>query len=125
MKLGTQTVKFQSKVSDGQKVERLARLPEWKNDTSMEIAQAALGNTKIENEIIVEANELEAKGNGERLSDYLTLFAMIGTPHSLRALCLRLRSPLSVKRGDFYEEPIPLFVIRTLRYAFPEEGGGA
>ena len=107
-------------------VERLARTPEWKNDKEMRIAQAAFGNTKIEDEFIAVAKQKEEAGDADGLMMSFYPLVEIGTQSSLRAVCQRLRSPLIVDENDAgLSRPIPGEVLMALRYAFPEEADRA
>jgi hypothetical protein len=104
-----------------EEVDRLSRLPEWKDDPDMRIARAALGDTKIEDEYIAEAKKKEDAGDGEGLAEALIPLVRIGTPRSLRAVCLRMRSPLIIDLPAIRKESVRLSVMYELIYAFPEE----
>ena len=102
-----------------EEVNRLSRLPEWKDEPEMHIALAALGNTKIEDKYIAEAKRKEEAGDATGLAESFNPLARIGTPRSLSAICQRLRSPLVVVHVR--QESIRLKAMEALIYAFPEE----
>ena len=109
-----------------EEVNRLSRLPEWNepdsiSTTSLRMARAALGDTKIEDEFIADAKRKEAAGKAEDLADALHLLAQIGTPRCLQAVCGRMRTPLIIDRVGAYRKSVRLEVIDALSYAFPEE----
>ena len=99
-------------------VERLSRLPEWNVDGSpnepVQIARAALGDTKIEDTFLAVA-EKDQYSEGPLLH-----LAQIGTKRSLQAVCQRVRSPLIVDLKGVHEKSVRLFAIDALRYAYPE-----
>jgi len=103
-----------------EEVERLAKLPEWENDLYMRITQAALGNTKIEEEFIADAKQKEDAGDGRGLVKSFIPLVQICTPSTLRAVCLRLRSPLTYQ-FNFFTHPVYDEAMRALIYVYPEE----
>ena len=109
-----------------EEVDRLSRLPEWNKPGSsrreaMRIARAALGDTKIEDEYIVDAKQKEDAGDALNLDGALYPLAEIGTQRSLQAVCLRMRSPLVIDSPGIDQRSIRLSVMDALVYAFPEE----
>ena len=108
-----------------EEVDRLSRLPEWSkpgdsNRDAIRIARAALGDTKIEDEFIAEANRLEAEDKAYELGSALYQLAQIGTRRSLQAVCQRMRSPMIIDLVSAYMRAIRLEAIDALMYAFPE-----
>jgi hypothetical protein len=105
-----------------EEIDRLSRLPEWKDEGWMHIARAALGDTKIEDAYIARATEQEATGSAHLLNDSLMTLAWIGTPRSLRFICQRMRSPLiRPLAGPTASRSIRLDVMDALTYIFPGE----
>lgn len=74
-------------------VEELLKTEKWKDNTSAEIAAAALGNKKIEDEYIGFAKDATT---GDELRNALGLLKYIGTRRSLQTAASFLRSPLVI-----------------------------
>jgi len=104
-----------------EEVDRLSRLPEWKDTRSMRIARAALGDTKIEDEYIADAKQKEDASDMYGLASALGPLVWIGTPRSLQAVCLRMRSPFIMDMPGVEQRSFRLSVMDALVYAFPEE----
>ena len=104
-----------------EEVDRQSRLPEWRDKPAMRIARAALGDTRIEDEYIAAAERAEAAGWAEGLDENLSTLSWIGTPRSLRFICLRFRSPLIIKGAGGYDRLVRTEAVNALRYAYPGE----
>ena len=108
-----------------EEVDRLSRLPGWNsipdNGEAMRIARAALGDTKIEDEYIADAKQKEDAGDMYGLANALDPLVWIGTPRSLQAVCLRMRSPFIMDMPGVEQRSFRLSVMDALKYAFPEE----
>ena len=124
----------------GPHVERLAGLPEWKKDKNdfiiVKIAQAALGNTKVEDEFLdsvgmtekalppAPANRFYDVGDakdGQELAEKLGFLGYIGTMRSLAVLCSYLRSPVKTYVPNIKERSIRYYALDAIRYNFPDE----
>jgi hypothetical protein len=121
-------------------VENLTKLPVWQaheNDfVIVKIAQAALGNTKIEDEFIDALNAEEAAlppappnrfydvgdaKDGRKLAEKFGPLGFIGTNRSLAVLCSYLRSPLKTYVPNIKERSIRYYALDAIRYNFPDE----
>jgi hypothetical protein len=109
-------------------VERLSLLPRWSTHEYARVAQAALGNTQVEDAILAEVKRLEEAGDVDTLlttgvGGLLYTLARIGTHRSLTALAKFMRSPLEriVGHGNWGRETIRLYVMDALRYPFPDQ----
>jgi hypothetical protein len=111
-------------------VERLSLLPSWsgRNGEAARVAQAALGNTQVEDAILAEVKRLEEAGDVDTLlttgvGGLLYTLARIGTHRSLTALAKFMRSPLEriVGHQNLGRETIRLYVMDALRYSFPDQ----
>ncbi|MDR2207543.1 MAG: hypothetical protein LBE22_01000 [Azoarcus sp.] len=108
-----------------EEVDRLSRLPKWKSPSgsnweSMRIARAALGDTKIEDEYIADAEQKEEAGDVDGLLSSFDQLTRIGTQRSLQAVCKYMRSPIIIDTS-LEKRSIRLYVMQSLIYAFPEE----
>jgi len=104
-----------------EEVDRLSKLPEWKNEEAIRIARAALGDTKIEDEYIADAKHKEETGDANGLAKSFRPLVEIGTQRSLQAVCRRMRSPLITVSPGVEKRSVRLVVMDALTYAFPEE----
>ncbi len=117
-------------------VEKMAASPEFKDLEGVKIAQAALGNTSVEDTFIAAAREAEKKAppapknrfydvgdarDGEALVEQLKLLGMIGTRRSLLAVCSYARSPLKTYLPDYWERSVRKDAFRAIAYNFPDE----
>jgi hypothetical protein len=105
-------------------VEQLSRSPHWSDDEAVRIAQAALGNTQVEDEILAEVKRLEEAGEVEPpLIERLYMLGRIGTHRSLMALAKFMRSPLERIAGHqgLGRETIRLYVMDALMFPFPDQ----
>ena len=99
-------------------VDRLARLPRWKDVESAKIARAALGSQEVESEFLAAAN---SANDGGSLAKALGPLALIGTPRTLKAVAERLRTPLTIDMPGAYEKSVRLNVLEALLYNFPDQ----
>jgi hypothetical protein len=121
-------------------VDNLARLPEWQAHengfTIVKIAQAALGNTVVEDEFIRATYDAEqnappaprnrfydagAAKDGRAVAERLSSLGLIGTRRSLLVVCTYLRSPLKTYVPNIKERSIRYDALDALRYNFPDE----
>lgn len=117
-------------------VEKLAALPDFKDEQSVRIAQAALGNIAVEDTFIVAAREAEKNAppapknrfydvgdakDGEALVEQLELLGMIGTRRSLQAACSYARSPFKTYLPNHWERSVRRDAFKAVAYNFPEE----
>lgn len=99
-------------------VDRLARLPEWRDSEAVKIARAALGAKEVEDEFLAAA---ETATDGRGLAQALGPLALIGTPRSLKAIAMYLRTPLTIEVPNAFEKSIRLNVLEALLYNFPDQ----
>jgi hypothetical protein len=99
-------------------VEQLARSPEWKKVEAAKIVRAALGAKEIEDEFLSKVDEAK---DGKGLVDALGPLALMGTPRSLKAIAVRLRTPLTIIIPTLYEKSVRLNVLEALLYNFPDQ----
>jgi len=104
-----------------EEVDRLYQLPERKDEKAMRIARAALGDTKIEDEYIADAQRKEDAGDVSGLGASFYPLVEIGTQRSLQAVCRRMRSPLIQNSPGIEQRSVRLIAMHALIYAFPEE----
>lgn len=117
-------------------VEKMAALPEFKGRQSVKVAQAALGNTAVEDTFIAATHEAEKNAppapknrfydvgdakDGKALAEQLELLGMIGTRRSLLVACSYARSPLKTYLPDHWERSVRLDALRAIAYNFPDE----
>jgi hypothetical protein len=121
-------------------VDVLARSEKWQRHEEalkvIKIAQAALGNTEIEDEFIeatveVERNAPPAPANrfydvgsardGKQVAAGLATLGLIGTRRSLLTVCAYLRSPMKTYVPNHWERSIRYDALDALRYNFPDE----
>lgn len=120
-------------------VDVLADSPGWQDDEEKEvvrIAQAALGNKKIEEEFIAAAYEAKMHAppakpskffdmtgvkDGQRLANQIELLGFIGTRRSLVVACSFLRTPLKTYVTNHLETSVRYDVLNALLYNFPDE----
>lgn len=116
-------------------VEKMAASPEFKDDQGVKIAQAALGNTAVEDEFIASTvaaakNAPPAPKNrfydvgdakdGKALAEQLKLLGWIGTRRSLLTACGYARSLLKTYLPDYWERSVRLDAFRAVAYNFPD-----
>jgi hypothetical protein len=99
-------------------VDRLAKLPEWKEVEAAKIARAALGDNDVEDEFLAAA---DAATDGKALAQALGSLALMGTPRSLKAIAERLRTPLTIHIPGAFEKSVRLNVLEALLYNFPDQ----
>ena len=99
-------------------VEQLARSPEWKEVEAAKIVRAALGAKEIEDGFLSRVDEAK---DGKGLVDALGPLALMGTPRSLKAIAVRLRTPLTIIIPTVYEKSVRLNVLEALLYNFPDQ----
>jgi hypothetical protein len=99
-------------------VERLATSSRWEKVEAARIAWAALGATEVEAEFLAVA---DAAADGEALAHALGTLALIGTPRSLKAIGVRLRTPLTILMPGRFEKSVRLNVLEALLYNFPDQ----
>jgi hypothetical protein len=102
-------------------LDQLALLPEWNNIEEMKIARAALGDKKIEDEFLAKADSAEAAMNANAFCQSLIPLSLMGTPRSLKAIAIRLRTPLIFEVPGAYEKSVRLNVLEALLYNFPDQ----
>lgn len=99
-------------------VDRLSKLPEWKEVEAAKIARAALGDKDVEDEFLAAA---DAATDGKALAQALGSLALMGTPRSLKAIAERLRTPLTIHIPGAFEKAVRLNVLEALLYNFPDQ----
>jgi len=99
-------------------VDRLSKLPEWKEVEAAKITRAALGDKDVEDEFLAAA---DAATDGKALAQALGSLALIGTPRSLKAIAERLRTPLTIHIPGAFEKSVRLNVLEALLYNFPDQ----
>jgi hypothetical protein len=99
-------------------INRLIENPRWQKDQYVNIAQAALGDTEIENSYIKRARDASDANNGQALADALKLLGFIGTRRSLLTIASYLRTPVNVQRARF-NRSVRLNALDALHYNFP------
>lgn len=121
-------------------VDMLARSEKWRRDEEalkvIKIAQAALGDTEIEDEFIQATAEAErnappaptnrfydvgAAKDGKQVAAGLATLGLIGTRRSLLTVCTYLRSPMKTYVPNHRERSIRYDALDALRYNFPDE----
>lgn len=102
-------------------VDQLATSPEWKDVEEVKIAHAALGAKDIEDEFLAKADAAEEAKDGNAFSEALVPLALIGTQRSLKAIAVRLRTPLIFEVPGAYEKSVRLNVLEALLYNFPDQ----
>jgi len=121
-------------------VEKMALQAKWRDEPerrhAIRLAQAALGNTRIENEFIDAAVQAErsappaprnrfynvgATRDGTELAKRLEPLGRIGTRRSLLAVCSYLRSPLKSYVPDVSERSVRYAALDALLYNYPDE----
>ena len=121
-------------------VEKMALQPKWRDEPerreAIRIAQAALGNTQIEDEFINAAIQaaksappappnrfynVGAAKDGTELAKRLEPLGLIGTRRSLLLVCSYLRSPLKSYVPDVSEKSVRSPALEALLYNFPDE----
>lgn len=115
-------------------VERLARAPGWRDDPAIAIAQAALGNTAVEERLLAAVRNAEhnlppvpasrfSRNEGVKdasaLLEQVRVLGLAGTPRSLRLACQYLRSPLQANRTGVYERSIRREALAALQVNYP------
>lgn len=123
-----------------QYVEKMALQSRWRDEPerrhAIRLAQAALGNTRIENEFIDAAVQAERSAppappnrfynvgtarDGTELAKRLEPLGQIGTRRSLRAVCGYLRSPLKSYVREVSERSVRYAALDALLYNYPDE----
>jgi hypothetical protein len=99
-------------------VDRLAALPEWKENEAAQIARAALGANDIEDNYLAKAS---AAADGRELVQALGPLSLMGTPRSLKAIAELLRTPLIIDIPGTYQKSVRLNVLEALLYNFPDQ----
>lgn len=121
-------------------VEKMALQARWRDEperrAAIRIAQAALGNTRIEDEFIdaaVQAGHsappappnrfynIGTARDGTELARRLEPLGRIGTRRSLLAVCSYLRSPLKSYVPDVSERSVRYAALDALLYNYPDE----
>ncbi|WP_332851759.1 hypothetical protein [Duganella sp. S19_KUP01_CR8] len=121
-------------------VEKMALQPKWRDEperrAAIRIAQAALGNTQVEDEFINAVIQAEksappappnrfynvgAAKDGTELAKRLEPLGLIGTRRSLLLVCSYLRSPLKSYVPDVSEKSVRYAALEALLYNFPDE----
>lgn len=121
-------------------VEDMAKSPAWTKYPErvevVRIAQAALGNSAVENEFIEATLDAEmnapaaptnpffsvgAAKDGSNVAAQLGLLGFIGTKRSLLSVCKYLRSPLKSYVPNVSERSIRYDALDAIRYNFPDE----
>lgn len=121
-------------------VEKMALQPKWRDEPerlqAIRIAQAALGNTQVEDEFINAAIQAEQNAppappnrfynvggakDGTELAKRLERLGLIGTRRSLLFVCGYLRSPLKSYVPGVSEKSVRHAALDALLYNFPDE----
>ncbi|MYN18398.1 hypothetical protein GTP81_16730 [Rugamonas sp. FT107W] len=121
-------------------VEKMALQAKWRDQPerrqAIRLTQAALGNTRIENEFIDAAVQAERSAppaprnrfynvgtarDGTELAERLQSLGRIGTRRSLLAACGYLRSPLKSYVRDVSERSVRYAALDALLYNYPDE----
>jgi len=123
-----------------QSVEKMALQPEWRDEperrAEIQIAQAALGNTQVEDgyiDAVIQAERsappappnrfynVGAARDGTELAKRLEPLGLIGTRRSLGVVCSYLRSPLKSYVRDVSERSVRYAALSALLYNYPDE----
>jgi hypothetical protein len=121
-------------------VNRMAQSEAWKarhdNMQLVKIAQAALGNTAVEEEYIAATlnaassappapknrfYDVKDARDGTAVSEHLQTLGYIGTQRSLLTVCAFLRSPLKCYIPDLSERSVRYAAVDAIRFNFPDE----
>jgi hypothetical protein len=101
-------------------IDELAQSGEWKNQESLRIAQASLGDKAREDEFVQQVARVHDAKDSRAFMQSLAPLAMIGTRSSLAALARHLRTPLTLLLPGTYERSLRLSVLEALMYYYPE-----
>lgn len=135
------TLAAKAKTTDAlELVEALALSPAWRNKPenieAANIARAALGNTRIEDEFINAVKDAEKLAtpappnrfynvglakDGTEVAKRLYLLGRIGTKRSLVFICSYLRSPMKSYIPNVRERSVRYAALDALLYTFPDE----
>jgi hypothetical protein len=99
-------------------IKRLINDPRWEKDEDFNVAQAALGNTEVEDIFIKNARKASDAKKGEELAEALRLLGLIGTRRSMLAIASYVRTPVNEERPRF-KRSVRLKALDALRYNFP------
>jgi hypothetical protein len=99
-------------------IKRFADDAEWKDEEEFKVAQAALGDTRVEDNFIKDALTASNAKDGTALADALRKLGLIGTRRSLLTIASYMRTPLNVERTRFARS-VRLNAIAALKYNFP------
>ena len=121
-------------------VEHIAQLPRWQEDPerrdAIRLAQAALGNTLLEEQFINSVKDAEARApqappnrfydvsaekDGAEVAKRLKILGRIGTRRSLLTVCDYLRSPLKTYMPSIWERSVRYAALDALIFNFPDE----
>jgi len=102
-------------------VNHLAESSAWSKTEAPRIAQAALGDTKIESEFLSAVAKADANSNARALATALATLGLIGTPTSLRAIAQHLRTPLTIELKGAFVKSVRIDVLEALLYNFPDQ----
>lgn len=98
-------------------VDRLARLPEWKENEAAKIARGALGAKDVEDGFIA---KVTAASTGRELVRAMGPLSLMGTRRSLKIIAGLLRTPLIIDIPGTYQKSVRLNVLDALLYNFPD-----
>jgi hypothetical protein len=99
-------------------IKRLIDDPSWKNEQYLKIAQAALGDTVVEDIFIKKAKDASEANKGQELAEALRLLGLIGTRRSLLTVASYMRTPVNEERPRF-KRSVRLKAIEALKYNYP------
>ncbi len=92
----------------------------WKNNVSLRIAQAALGNEFAFNELLDSLHRAIEDNNAESFATAIDELGKTGTPSALREVALQLRTPLFAEIPGVFRKSSRLDVLLALIYNFPD-----
>lgn len=98
-------------------VDRLAQWPKLMKLEAVRVARAALGARDIEDEFLA---VVESAPDGPALARAVGTLGLVGTPRSLQAVALQLRTPMTIHKVGTFEKSVRLNVLEALLYNYPD-----
>jgi hypothetical protein len=102
-------------------VEQLVKTSRWRQVEAAKVARAALGAADVEDEFLKPVANAEAASDGRTLARALGTLGLIGTQRCLRAVALRLRTPITIHIPGAMEKSVRLSALEALLYNFPDQ----